>query len=86
MNPRIKPYKDFIHLISEIEGILFIVEDIIIVSEELSATVTDSMHKLGHQGQVNTLALIKQHFFNLDMAAQVISLALMCDLYVSKPS
>ena len=48
--------------------------------EDLSATVTDSMHKLGHQGQVNTLALIKQHFFYVNLAAQVASVALTCDL------
>ena len=45
-DPRVKPYRDYINFISEIDGIMYIGEDIIVIPEDLSATVTDSMHKL----------------------------------------
>ena len=77
-DPRIKPFRSIIHFISEIDSIIFYGEDIIVIPTELSAAVTDSLHQLGHQGQVNTLALIKQYFFYPDMVQQVNSVTQSC--------
>ena len=48
---------------SEISDIIYIGDDIIVIPECLSATVTHVLHELGHQGTHNTLQLIKSHFF-----------------------
>ena len=65
---------------SEISDIIYIGDDIIVIPECLSATVTHVLHELGHQGTHNTLQLIKSHFFYVNMNSQVESVTKTCEL------
>ena len=79
-DPRIKPYRDKIPYMSEISDIIYVGDDIIVIPESLSATVTHVLHELGHQGTHNTLQLIKSHFFYVNMNSQVESVTKTCEL------
>ena len=79
-DPRIRPYLSMIYELSEIDSIIFRGSDIIVIPEDLSHKVTTTMHQLGHQGQTNTMALIKQYFYYPDLVAQVNAVVQSCTL------
>ena len=77
---RIAPYKSFIHEISEVDQIIYKGNDVIIIPESLTHKITKMMHELGHQGDTNLTALIKQYFYYISMHAQIHAITQSCPL------
>ena len=79
-DPRIAQYKTFMYEISEVDEIIYKGKDIIIIPETLTNQITDTMHKLRHNGDTNLIALIKQYFYYPSLHAQSYAIAKSCPL------
>jgi len=77
---RIRPYLSMIHELSEIDSIIYRGSDIIVIPEDLTHKVTSILHELGHQGENNTMSLIKQYFYYPDLVKQVNAVVQACAL------
>ena len=77
---RIRPYLSMIHELSEIDSIIYRGSDIIVIPEDLTHKVTSILHELGHQGENNTMSLIKQYFYYPDLVKQVNAVVQSCTI------
>ena len=77
---RIKPYISIIHELSEIDNILYKGKDIIVLPQALRHIVVDTLHSLGHQGEKNTMALVRQYFYFPNIYPHVNSITRSCEV------
>ena len=60
---RIRPFRSMIHELSEVDDIIFRGSSIIILPQRLWDDVVNRYHAIGHTGETNLLALIKESFY-----------------------
>ena len=77
---RIKPFLGLQHELSEIDGIVFRGDHIIVLPEKLRHIITELHHAIGHQGETNLMALLKESFWFPSMYYHVQAVTSTCHI------